>query len=209
MRKCLTHREANGFSLVEMTVVMSIMTIMVLMAVPIYSSAMDVAEETTAIEDIKAISSAVDTFRMNNGELPKTLVQIGMNNKKDPWGRFYVYKTIESPSDGHGGGHGGGHASMPAINPTYEKNKDGSVSVDFDGDGVVDLVVSDLSAEIIDKVARARKFLDATNTPVNTDYDLYSMGPDGDSAEKLTSPENQDDIIRGRNGDFVDRVERY
>ncbi len=202
MRKCLSHNGANGFSLVEMTVVMSIMTIMVLMAVPIYSSAMDVAEETTAIEDIKAISSAVDTFRMNNGELPKTLVQIGMNNKKDPWGRYYVYKAIEDPSRNSAD-------PLPAINPTYVKNRDGSVSVDFDGDGEADLVVSDLSAEIIDKVARARKFLDATNAPVNTDYDLYSMGPDGDSAEKLTSPENQDDIIRGRNGNFVDRAERY
>lgn len=39
--------------------------------------------------------------------------------------------------------------------------------------------------------------------PLNTDYDLYSKGADGDSALPLTSSKSQDDIVRANNGGFV------
>jgi len=39
--------------------------------------------------------------------------------------------------------------------------------------------------------------------PLNTDYDLYSMGPDGQTAKPLTSSKSQDDIVRANNGGFV------
>ena len=39
--------------------------------------------------------------------------------------------------------------------------------------------------------------------PINTDYDLYSMGPDGRSVKPLTGGPSRDDIIRGRNGRFI------
>lgn len=39
--------------------------------------------------------------------------------------------------------------------------------------------------------------------PLNTDYDLYSKGPDGDTAKPLTSSKSQDDIVRANNGGFV------
>ena len=38
--------------------------------------------------------------------------------------------------------------------------------------------------------------------PINSDYDLYSMGPDGKSTSPLTAKISQDDIVRGRNGSF-------
>jgi general secretion pathway protein G len=39
--------------------------------------------------------------------------------------------------------------------------------------------------------------------PINTDYDLYSKGPDGRSVKPLTGGPSRDDIIRGRNGRFI------
>jgi general secretion pathway protein G len=39
--------------------------------------------------------------------------------------------------------------------------------------------------------------------PINTDFDLYSMGPDGQSVKPLTGGPSRDDIIRGRNGRFI------
>lgn len=39
--------------------------------------------------------------------------------------------------------------------------------------------------------------------PINTDYDLYSMGPDGRSVRPLTGAPSRDDIVRGRNGRFI------
>lgn len=45
--------------------------------------------------------------------------------------------------------------------------------------------------------------------PINTDFDLYSMGPDGKSASPLTSKNSQDDIIRANDGQFVGRASEY
>ncbi len=46
---------------------------------------------------------------------------------------------------------------------------------------------------------RKDKFLN----PLNTDYDLYSMGEDGQSKPNLNAPVSQDDIIRAANGGFI------
>ena len=47
--------------------------------------------------------------------------------------------------------------------------------------------------------ARKDRFL----VPLNSDYDLYSMGPDGASTGPITAKSSQDDIIRASNGSFV------
>ena len=45
--------------------------------------------------------------------------------------------------------------------------------------------------------------------PINTDFDLYSMGPDGASVSPLTAQSSQDDIIRANNGRYVGTAEGY
>lgn len=44
---------------------------------------------------------------------------------------------------------------------------------------------------------------------INTDYDLYSMGPDGKSVAPLTAEPSRDDIIRAGNGRFIGDVQDY
>jgi len=39
--------------------------------------------------------------------------------------------------------------------------------------------------------------------PVNTDYDLYSMGPNGLTHRVFTSNKGRDDIVRANNGDYL------
>jgi general secretion pathway protein G len=39
--------------------------------------------------------------------------------------------------------------------------------------------------------------------PINTDYDLYSMGADGASVGPLTAAPSRDDIVRANDGGFV------
>jgi len=39
--------------------------------------------------------------------------------------------------------------------------------------------------------------------PVNTDYDLYSLGPNGETHRVFTSNKGKDDIVRASNGDFL------
>jgi len=45
--------------------------------------------------------------------------------------------------------------------------------------------------------------------PINTDYDLYSMGKDGKSQSPFTARASQDDIVRANNGGFVGLVSDY
>jgi len=50
---------------------------------------------------------------------------------------------------------------------------------------------------------------DRNLVPINTDFDLYSMGPDGKSAGPLTAAFSQDDVVRANNGSFVGVAKDY
>lgn len=50
---------------------------------------------------------------------------------------------------------------------------------------------------------------DQWEIPVNTDYDLYSLGKDGDTAQKFRDEESWDDIIRASDGTYVGMVSKY
>ena len=45
--------------------------------------------------------------------------------------------------------------------------------------------------------------------PINTDFDLYSVGRDGKSVAPLTSKLSKDDIIRANNGGYFGLVSNY
>ncbi len=47
----------------------------------------------------------------------------------------------------------------------------------------------------------ARK--DHALNPLNTDYDMYSVGPDGVSKAQITQTDSLDDVIRASNGGYV------
>ena len=53
--------------------------------------------------------------------------------------------------------------------------------------------------------ARKDKFM----VPLNTDYDLYSVGADGESAAPLSAARSKDDVIRALNGGFVGLAENF
>ena len=54
---------------------------------------------------------------------------------------------------------------------------------------------------------QARK--DKSLHPVNTDFDLYSMGADGKTNATFTAKASQDDIVRASNGAYVGLVSNY
>lgn len=53
--------------------------------------------------------------------------------------------------------------------------------------------------------ARKNKFL----VPLNSDFDLYSMGADGASSPPLTAKSSKDDILRANNGGFIGLAAGY
>ena len=50
---------------------------------------------------------------------------------------------------------------------------------------------------------------DSGASALNSDFDLYSMGRDGNSAAPLSAESSLDDIVRARNGDYVGRADKY
>jgi general secretion pathway protein G len=50
-------------------------------------------------------------------------------------------------------------------------------------------------------VGQMRK--DQFMVPINSDYDLYSMGRDGQTREPLVAPVSHDDVIRADDGTFI------
>jgi general secretion pathway protein G len=45
--------------------------------------------------------------------------------------------------------------------------------------------------------------------PLNSDYDLYSKGKDGESIKNLNAPVSQDDVIRANDGRFLGLASEY
>lgn len=100
----------KGFSLIEIMVVVVILGILAAIVVPKIVSRPDEARVVKAKQDILAIQSAMDLYRLDNGFYPSTEQGIGAlvtkptttpepNNwkqylksiPKDPWGRPYLY----------------------------------------------------------------------------------------------------------------------
>lgn len=61
------------------------------------------------------------------------------------------------------------------------------------------------NVEDLPAVARADQF----HVPLNTTFDLYSMGPDGVSDGPLTAAASRDDILRASDGSFVGTAADY
>jgi general secretion pathway protein G len=53
--------------------------------------------------------------------------------------------------------------------------------------------------------ARSDRFL----VPVNSTFDLYSLGPDGTSSPPFTASNSRDDIVRANDGGFIGLASKY
>ncbi|MFO7785880.1 MAG: prepilin-type N-terminal cleavage/methylation domain-containing protein [Desulfatiglandales bacterium] len=56
-------------------------------------------------------------------------------------------------------------------------------------------------------IGKARKLYGMV--PLNTDYDLWSLGPDGKSVSAITAAASHDDIVRVNNGDYIGVASQY
>lgn len=58
-------------------------------------------------------------------------------------------------------------------------------------------------------VGKGKMRKDKNLVPINSDFDLYSKGPDGDSKPPLTAAASRDDIVRANDGHFIGKAEDY
>lgn len=63
--------------------------------------------------------------------------------------------------------------------------------------------------ELASGTAKCKTRKDKSLHPLNSDYDLCSMGKDGKTNSPLTAAASRDDIIRARNGLFLDLASNF
>jgi general secretion pathway protein G len=56
---------------------------------------------------------------------------------------------------------------------------------------------------------KGKRRKDKNLVPINSDFDLYSMGPDGESKPPLTAKASHDDIIRAGDGRYIGIARDY
>lgn len=62
---------------------------------------------------------------------------------------------------------------------------------------------------VYEDVATAGTLRTHSGVAVNSQFDLYSKGPDGDSATSLTAAASLDDIVYARDGAYLGKAEDY
>jgi general secretion pathway protein G len=57
--------------------------------------------------------------------------------------------------------------------------------------------------------AKGQERKDKNLVPINSDFDLYSMGVDGKTTAPLTAKDSQDDVVRANNGGYYGLASNY
>jgi general secretion pathway protein G len=57
--------------------------------------------------------------------------------------------------------------------------------------------------------SRSQLRKDGERVPLNTDFDLYSLGPDGLSSLALPAAPSRDDVVRAANGAYIGVASNY
>ena len=149
-------KKRNGFTLVELLIVVAVMLTIAAMAVARFLAAKEAAQYAKAVSDIRTLGGQIVIYEIDHdGEAPDTLDDLGYGYLKDPWGNQYQYLNFANV-------HGNGQM-------------------------------------------RKDHFL----VPINTSFDLYSMGPDGASVSPLTAKASRDDVIWAGDGAFVGKASDF
>jgi general secretion pathway protein G len=191
-------RTFAGFTLLELMVVISILGALSAISVPMYVGYVGKARATKCVSDIYHLERLIKVYEADLGQLPNSLVDIGMQNFADPWGNPYQYlniQTFTNPGGGGGGqnqGGGGGGQNQGGGGGGQNQGGGGGGQNQGGGGG-----------------GNARPRMDRFLVPINSDFDLYSMGPDGRSVAPMTARMSRDDIVRASNGRFVGPATEY
>jgi general secretion pathway protein G len=108
-------------------------------------------------------------------------------------------RVLEKEIENYAAEHGNYPGSLDDIGMGHIKDPWGNPYQYLKIDG------EDLKGGGKDKKMRKDHFM----VPVNSDFDLYSMGPDGDSQAPFTAKASRDDIVRANDGEYVGLASEY
>jgi len=67
------YKKSNGFTLVELLVVLSILALLLTLAVPKYFTSIEKAKDAALKQDLNTLRESLDKYYADNGQYPKTL----------------------------------------------------------------------------------------------------------------------------------------
>jgi general secretion pathway protein G len=161
---------------------MTIMGLLAGIAAHPLHAALTQARNARAISEVSMLQREIVMYEAERGSLPPTLAEIGRGGMLDPWGRPYAYVPFPTAGGGGNGNGGGGNGNGGG----------GGGGGNGGGGGIAG-------------IARKDRFL----VPINSTYDLYSVGADGKSTGPLTASISRDDIIRANDGGYVGLASGY
>lgn len=189
------------------------------LAIPGYLGYLDKARIARCIAEVRYIEKSVKAFYFSSSVYPNSLTEAGAGSMVDPWGTPYQYLNISGGGPGNGGGGGGGgqgggnnawdwllpsfvYAAPPSGqgggggNQGGGGGQGGNTGGGQTGGGNQGGNGGGGGGQI---QPRKDRFL----VPINSDFDLYSMGKDRETVAPLTAKKSHDDIVRANDGAFV------
>ena len=124
-------RKQSGFTLIELLIVMTIISILALIAIPSFTAAVQHAREAVLREDLQTMRMAIDSYTMDKQKAPQSLddlVQEGylkaipedpMTHAKDTWvtdtsdAMYSIDQTDPGINDVHSGSEESGSDGQP------------------------------------------------------------------------------------------------
>ena len=81
----------DGFTLIEILIVIAILATLAAIAIPAYSNYIQRAKIARCIAEIRTLESEIAAYQGNNDNLPDNLTDLGRGNILDPWGNPYQF----------------------------------------------------------------------------------------------------------------------
>ena len=120
----------NGFTVIELIIVIAILGTIAAIAVPSYSKYIERTQTVRVLQELKLIDRELQVYFIDNETYPSTLAEIGLDGMLDPWGNPYEYLPLIVSRSGKivAGKARKDHFLVPVITDydLYSKGPDGS-----------------------------------------------------------------------------------
>ena len=176
--------DKEGLTLIELMIVIAIIGILSGIAVPVYFGQIEKARVIKAVAELDNLQLEIRNFELDYDRLPESLEEVKSGGLADPWGNSYRYLNFADLED--------------AIEEEAAADSDKKPKGKAKGKTKKDKAGEENSIR-----------LDSLNAPLNSDYDLYSCGKDGESAPSIDDPLSRDDVVRGRDGAYIGPVSQF
>jgi general secretion pathway protein G len=204
----------------EMMLVVALIGILGGVCVPAYLGYLEKARVARSIAEIRHIEKSLKLFYVNEDKYPLSLAQLGADNIRDPWGTPYQYRNVmilaavvplarsveaqpENPGTWSWFAPPSAYATPPPDRGSGNGGNAGNRGRGKQGGGSETGSRVDNAGDNSLPAAAAGSRKDRFGASLNSDFDLYSMGRNQETADSLSAPQSHDDIVRASDGMFV------